>query len=94
MLPLGPRHLLYTQIGHRPPPRGEVVSQSLAKTIRRLIAENAYRMIFAEMRDVEVPVLRPRIVDAGLYRQEQEGWRKWHEEQTAAEVKLMRSVDM
>ena len=43
MLPLGPRHLLYTQIGRRPPPRGEVVSQGLAKTIRRLIAENAYR---------------------------------------------------
>lgn len=92
LLPLGPRHLLYTQIGCRPPRRGEVVSRGLAETIRRLLAENAYRMIFAQSRDEDVPALRPRVVNEKLFRHEQEGRRKWHEEQTAAERKLMGSV--
>lgn len=89
LLPLSPRHLLYTQIGQRPPRRGEVMPRVQAEMIRGLIAEHAHRMIFAASPDGEVPKLRPRTVNADLFREEDEQWRRWHEDQTAAERELM-----
>jgi hypothetical protein len=91
LLPISPRHLIYTQVGHRPPPRGEVLSRDKTETIRRFIAEHAYRMIFAASRDDSVSTLRPRIVDAQQFRCEQQQWQQWHAEQTAAERNLLGS---
>jgi len=45
-------------------------------------------MIFAVEPDSEIPVLRPRIVDAESFRAEIDQWRRWHTEQTAAERRL------
>jgi len=88
-LPLDPRHLLYTKVGHHPPPRGSLVPRTEAEMIRRVIAEHAHRFIFAASADAEVPKLRPRIVNAALVRHENAQWRRWHEDQTAAERDLM-----
>jgi len=88
LLPLGPRHLLYTHIGERPPPRGEVLTPAKAVAIRRIIAEHAHRMILAASPHEDMPLLRPRVVNDQLFRQDQEQWRKWHEDQATAERKL------
>ena len=93
MLPLSPHHLLYTQVGKRPPRRGKAVPRIQAEAIRRCIAEHAHRMVFATAQDTEVPDLRPRIVDAELCRQEGDVWRRWHEEQSAAERQLRERGD-
>jgi hypothetical protein len=85
ILPLSPHHLLYTRIGHRPPPKGEVLSRAKTELIRRLIAEHAYRMIFGASQEEDVEGLRPRTVDDKLLRQERELWPGWHARQTAAE---------
>ena len=87
--PLSPRHLLYTQVGKQPPRRGDTLPRVQAEMIRRFIAEHAHRMIFAAEKDNEVPKLHPRTVNAHLFKDEKEQWRKWHEEQTAAERELM-----
>ncbi len=87
-LPLSPRHLLYTRIGYRPPERGFVLPQAAAEFIRRAIAEHAHRNIFSYSPDENIPKLRPRRVDAEIFRKEQEGWRKWHKDQTKAEEEL------
>jgi hypothetical protein len=86
---LGPQHLLYTRIGERLPRREERMTQVQADSVRRLIAEHAHRMLFAAERDVNVPGLRPRVVNADLFRQEREQWTAWHEQQTGAERELM-----
>jgi hypothetical protein len=88
-LPLSPRHLLYTQVGKRPPSRGDTMARPQAEMVRRLVAEHAHRMIFAEKPDSAVPEFRPRTVDAHLFANENEQWRKWHEDQTIAEQELM-----
>jgi hypothetical protein len=84
-LPLGPRHLLYTKVGHRVPQRGSVVTRTEADLIRRYIAEHAHRLIFAAAPEPEVPKLRPRLVDAARFRYETDQWRTWHDDQGAAE---------
>jgi hypothetical protein len=88
-LPLDPQHLLYTQIGKRPPRRGERMAQVQADLVRRFIAEHAYRLIFAAECDADISRLRPRIVNADLFREEQEHWETWHDQQNAAEQELM-----
>jgi uncharacterized protein DUF4238 len=88
-LPLDASHLLYSQVGHRPPPRGSVISRAKAEMIRRFIAEHAHRYIFATSDEKEVANLRPRKVDAALLRNEYEQWRRWHEDQIRAERELM-----
>jgi hypothetical protein len=89
MLPLDPRHLLYTKIGERPPQRGSILPRPKAEAIRRFIAEHAHRFIFGASPDSEVATLRRRLVDAAALRREQDQWSKWNEEQSAAERKLL-----
>lgn len=92
MLPLSPQHLLYTRAGRQPPRRGSVVTREVADSIRRVIASHAHRSIFAAEPDAEVPAMRPRVVNAAQRRSENEQWRRWHEEQSAAEREYLESV--
>jgi len=87
-MPISPKHLLYTQVGSRPPQRGTQFSSEQAEIIRRCIAEHAHRFIFASKPDANVASLRPRTVNAELMKDEDAQWSKWHEEQTEAEKKL------
>jgi hypothetical protein len=89
LLPLGPRHMLFTQIGKPVPPRGTRMDAEKAMVIRRLIAEHAHRYIFATTPDPFVPKVRPRTVDSEELTRETNEWRRWHVEQTSAERSLM-----
>lgn len=88
-MPIGPNHLLYTQVGARPPRRGTQFSTEQSEIIRRCIAEHAHRFVFASKPDVNMARLRQRTVNAELVKEENEQWSKWHEEQIEAERKLM-----
>ena len=88
-LPLSPRHLLYTKVGHPRPPRGTVVDRVKAEMIRHFIAEHAHRYIFSKSADAAILKLRHRTIDAAVLQDENEQWSRWHEEQTRAERELM-----
>jgi hypothetical protein len=88
ILPLSPRHLLYTMVGERPPRRGEMMARAHAEMVRRFIAEHAHRMIFAKSPDAEVVDLRPRMVNRDLFQAETEQRAEWHREQSTAERRL------
>lgn len=88
-LPISPEHLLYTQVGKRPPRRGTKVTPDKAKMISRFIVEHAYRIIFAREPDTNVSKYRPRVVDSESFRDEKDQWTKWHANQTNAERELM-----
>ena len=85
MMPLSPQHLLYTQVGRRPPQRGTGRPIEQCALIRKMIANHAYRYIFSKVVDREVELLRPRHVSLEAFRHEQEQWRSYHKEQTTAE---------
>jgi len=78
MFPLDP-DLLFTEIGCKPPIKGTRFDRGKTLFIRKIIAENSYRMIFSNEPDPEIEGYSPRIVDHKLFRQEQEMWEKWHE---------------
>jgi hypothetical protein len=85
LLPLGPEHILYTQIGERMPQRGDRMTKENTELIRRFTAEHAWRMIFAAEEDEQVPSLHPRILNPAEVRYERQQWATWHEQQTRAE---------
>ncbi|MFN0243482.1 MAG: DUF4238 domain-containing protein [Planctomycetota bacterium] len=93
LCPLSPQHLLYTRIGYRPPHRGSVAAPEFASAVRRCIAEHAHRMIFADLPTDEVVRARPRSIDAAGHEHEQNEWRRWTTEQTAAERELQQRAD-
>lgn len=84
LMPISPKHLLFTEIGKNLPNRF-VFTDRLTYEIKRFIAERAYRSIFAHKRMPEVKQLRPRIINLQMYREEQEVWRNWHNDQCKIE---------
>lgn len=89
IVPLSPKHILYTQIGKRPPARGTTMPEDQARLVRRFIAENAHRLVIAHKPDPEVPELRPRLVDADAYWHERQQWERWHCNQSKADMELL-----
>lgn len=85
LFPLSPRHIMYTKIGDRFPPRGLLLTESETDRFRQMIAKHAHRYIFALKEDAEVPNLRPRAVNPDLVEFEKKQWQHWHQEQIAAE---------
>lgn len=89
LLPLSPKHLLYTKIGIRPLSRNTVLDAGIALLIRRIIIQHADRFVFARERD-DVHAVRPRTVCPETFRKEQLAWQNWHQEQSQAEASLLR----
>lgn len=85
IFPLDPDHLLLTQIGCNPPIKGTQFNKEMTLFIRKIIAENSYRMIFSNKQDPDIERYAPRIVDYQRFKQEQEMWEKWHKENTRLE---------
>jgi hypothetical protein len=93
-MPLDTQHLLFTEVGNaRMPERGSCATVEQATLIRRTMAEHAHNFIFAPSPDPEVERLRPRVVNAEAFKLEAQFWKDWHEEQTKAELELMRTPD-
>ena len=88
LLPLGPRHLLYTKVGDRPPQRGWAFSSEQTETLQVMLAKHAHRMIFSNSPSPVITSVRARTVSSDAVRAEREQWEKWHDEQTKAEGEL------
>lgn len=84
MLPLSPRHLLYTCVGNRVWRRGTVLGAPTAKLIRNIIIEHADRYIFAQ-EPGDIHLRRPRLACPVTFKNEAAAWQNWHEEQIQTE---------
>lgn len=91
LLPLSPKHLLFTQIGTTEQLRGTLTCQ-MTLQLQRFIALNAHRMLFARQRSRRVEKWRPRFVDRAAYQHEKEQWRRFAEDNRRAERELARAT--
>ncbi|MFK4135305.1 DUF4238 domain-containing protein [Pseudomonas luteola] len=87
LLPLSPRHLLYTCIGNKVWPRGTTPDAKTVQLMRRIIIEHADRYVFSS-EPGDVHLIRPRLVCPSTYKKEQAFWQRWHHEQCQAEKEL------
>jgi hypothetical protein len=88
LLPLGPKHLLFTSVGKKPWRRGTILDLETARRMRNILIEHADRYVFAR-EPGDVHRIRPRLVCAETYKAEQATWRNWHREQSEAEAELL-----
>ena len=84
LLPISPRLLLYTQVGEERPPRFQF-SRLQTLSLQRILAERAFRLIFAARKIRRVSWFRARVVDREAFHSEEEQWKRWNEEQGAVE---------
>jgi len=89
LLPLSPKHLLYTCVGNRPMIRGTTLDHDTAQFMRRIIIENADRYVFST-ESSDVHLIRPRKACAKQFMAERSAWGDWNREQSEAEAKLVR----
>jgi len=84
IMPLSPKHLLYTQIGSDAP---DHFTFSIEKTyeIQKFLAERAFRWIFSHKQLPGVIKLRPRYVNLIEFNNEEEQWKNWHDVQSSVE---------
>ncbi len=86
-LPLGPRHLLYTQVGVSPPIlRGTKLTVEQTRNINRMIAENCHNFVVSHEKRDDVELLIPRVVDKEKVETEKEHWKNWHLNHRDAEL--------
>ena len=81
-------HLLYTQVGNRPPQRGWMFSREQTETLQKPIAMHAHRMIFSRIPSRFITSIRKRTVSSATVRAEREQWEKWRDDQVRAEHEL------
>ncbi|WPO48681.1 DUF4238 domain-containing protein [Pseudomonas sp. S1Bt23] len=87
LLPLSPKHLLYTCIGNRVWRRGTTPDVRTAQLIRKLIIEHADRYVFAQ-EPSDIHLIRPRLVCPTVYKEELSIWQDWHCNQSQGEIEL------
>lgn len=87
LLPLSPKHLLYTCIGNKVWPRGTALDIKTAGLIRKIIIEHADRYVFAQ-EPGDIHLIRPRLVCPTTFKNELSAWDNWHSEQCRAEREL------
>jgi hypothetical protein len=69
-MPIGPRHLLYTIVGQRPPARGTQLTTHQAEYFQGAIVENAFRHIYASDQNSQVTLMRMRHEDADAFKRD------------------------
>ncbi len=85
MMPISPKHLLYTQVG-RPSRRRLTALPEQTRTVQRILAQRSYRWIFGTEPYEWVTRARQRVVDQALYDAEREMWNRWGEDQLQSET--------
>ncbi|MEI2395174.1 DUF4238 domain-containing protein [Paenibacillus phytohabitans] len=76
IFPLSPEFLLHTQVGNKS--ILNTVTEELAMTINRFIAENAHRHILSQTPIKDMSIIMPRVVDQASYEHEKREWETWH----------------
>ncbi|HCG5524194.1 TPA: DUF4238 domain-containing protein [Vibrio parahaemolyticus] len=80
ILPLGPRHLLYTLVGQkRPLPRGTRLSEEKTKLINHMLVENSHRYVISSHQCPQVTNYRQRLVLPEEVKHELAQWKALNE---------------
>ncbi len=85
LMPVSPRCLLYTQIGTQHARRFQFTREQTF-FVQKVLAERAFRMVFARKKTRKVRWFRPRVVDRQRFLHEQYQRRNWNQEQGVAEA--------
>jgi len=84
MMPLTPKHLLYTQVGYNGSIKHLDKSIEWTNFFVKLITENARRKVYFHKTSKEIARIRPRTVNSELFEFERKQYNSWSENQIKA----------
>ncbi len=88
IFPLDPEHAMFVQIGDRPMQKGTRLSLDETLFFRKIICENANRLIFSSFQDDDATRYKPRSVNIEQYTFEQKQFEEWHQRNKIHEVEF------
>ena len=91
IFPIGPDHAMFVQIGDRPMPKGTRLTVDQTKLFRKIMAENAHRMVFSNFFDMDIIGIRQRIVDSIRFRDEKIEMEQWHDKNLQLEMEYLKN---
>jgi len=86
LLPISPKHLLYTQIGNDQSSNAIHKNTALCELIRKIILEHAFMQIYSRERQKGMLRYRPRTVNQNEYNRINEQFKNWHKNQSEGEA--------
>lgn len=86
IFPIGPEHAMFVQIGDRPMLRGTRLTVDQTRFFRKIMTENAHRMVFSNFFDTEISDIRERIVDPIRFQDEKLEMEQWHAKNSQLEL--------
>lgn len=92
IFPISPYKALYVQIG-KVYPRNIKLSFDASKRLKELIVNNAFRSVYCDKKDEEIPQIRPRTVDLKRFQEDRALVEEWYDVYKEQEGDFIRKLD-
>jgi hypothetical protein len=89
--PIDPDHAMFVQIGDKPLQKNTRLSEYQTKELIKCVVENSHRKIFSHSENMDIPLLRKRIVDPVKLSIENREMQDWHELNSKMELEYIAS---
>jgi hypothetical protein len=89
--PIGPEHAMFVQIGDRPLQKNTRLSETQTREFIKFVVENSHRKIFSHFENMNIPLLKKRVVDSSKLSIENEEMSAWHQKNVQMEHEYVAS---
>lgn len=90
LFPISPNKLLFCQIGEKCPHRF-TFDKEMSEFIKKVVVENAYKIVISKEQDMEIPILRERTINKDLFLSERKSWDTFQQNYIEEESKYIRN---
>ena len=89
LFPISPNKIICCQIGKKTK-RRITANKELSELLKKVIVENAYRIVISKDKDLEIPLIRDRVVDEQLFLEEKTSWSNFQKTYLEEESKYIK----
>jgi Protein of unknown function (DUF4238) len=89
--PIGPEHAMFVQIGDKQVQKNTRLSETQTREFLKVIVENSHRKIFSHFENMDIPLLKKRVVDPSKLSIENEEMSVWHQKNIQMEHEYLAS---
>lgn len=89
LFPISPNKIIYCQVGNQYAPNMNI-TKGLSHFLKKVITENAYRIIISQEKDSSIPLLAPREANLETFQEEKRKWSTFQKDYLEKEYKYIK----